>query len=309
MNKKRAKKSQPAQSRAPAKRSRRKTRKQFHCVNDNVPKETTDLLRIACEQRDVEYLEVAAPSFDYDPLRRLTEGALLYRPALSMAAQRVEQFLYAPGVATFYADRTGPFFGCLNPTLVYERAGLPIPRTLYCSTANRATLRGFVERLGGFPVVMKMAGGERGVGVIRVDSFPALFSLLDYFRALGANPVLCAYIENAVHWRVIVIGKRAVASYRNCTEADDFRTYARDELSDYDVRASPAMADIAVRAVASNRHEFGGVDILEQQDRQLFLLEANFPCYFPQAQLVSGVDIAGMMIDYLLRKAKRLGGG
>src|SRR5947207_1181432 len=164
MNAKRAKKSRVERSGMPAKRSRRKTRKQFHCVNDGVPKETTDLLRTACEQRDVDYLEVGAPLFDYDPLRCLTKGDLLYRPAVSLAAQRVEQFLYAPGVATFYADRTGPCFGLLNPTLVYERAGLPIPRTLYCSTTHRATLRRFVERLGGFPVVMKMAGGERGVG-------------------------------------------------------------------------------------------------------------------------------------------------
>jgi hypothetical protein len=281
-------------------------RTQFHCVNDKVPQETTDLLRTACEQRDVEYLEIDAPLFDYQPARRLTAGALLYRPAISMAAQRVEQFLYAPEAATFYADRAGPFFGCLNPTLVYERAGLPIPKTLYCSTAHRATLRGFVERLGGFPLVVKMAGGERGVGVMRVDSFPALFSLIDYCRALGANPLVCAYVEDAVHWRVIVIGRRAVAVYRNPAEPDDFRTYARDEPGDYDVRVSPAMADLAVRAVALNGCEFGGVDILEQHDGGLRLLEANFPCYFPQAQRVGGVDIAGMMIDYLLRKAQRL---
>ena len=75
---------------------------------------------------------------------------LLYRPAISLAAQHVEQFIYTEGVATFYADAAGPFQVCLNHTLMYERAGLPIPRTFYCSSANRKLLRSFVARLGGF---------------------------------------------------------------------------------------------------------------------------------------------------------------
>lgn len=295
-----------AQAGEKLKRSRRKTRQQFYCVNDNVPQQTTELLRIACEQRNVEYVEIDAPMFDYDPARRLAAGSMLYRPAISIAAQHVEQFLYAPGIATFYADPSGPFFVCLNQTMVYERAGISIAPTLYCSTGNRTLLRKFVARLGGFPLVLKMPGGERGIGVMRVDSFPALFSLVDYVRALGAHPLICAFIEQAVHWRVIVIGRRAVAGYRNFEETDDFRSHARDEVSPEDVRFSPEMADIAVRAVKSNRYEFGGVDILKQRAGQLFVLEANFPCYFPHAQLVAGVDVAGMMVDYLLRKAKRL---
>ena len=134
---------------------------------------------------------------------------------------------------------------------------------------------------------------------------PALFSLVDYVKSMGGYPLLTAYIEDAVHWRVVVIGDRAVAAYQNCTEPDDFRTYAREELSDY-VRPSFAMADLSVRAVQTVRCEFGGVDILAQPDGRMYVLEANFPCYFPQAQLVAGVDIAGMMIDYLQRKATRL---
>jgi hypothetical protein len=36
-------------------------------------------------------------------------------------------------------------------------------------------------------------------------------------------------------------------------------------------------------------------------------LEANFPFYYPHAQLHGGVDIAGQMVDYLAAKA-RFGG-
>lgn len=281
-------------------------RAKFFCVNDGVPEETTRLLREACERRAVEYVEVDAPQFDYDPARRLRAGSLLYRPAVSLAAQRVEQFLYDRRVATFYTEPDGPFFACTNPTMLHERAGLPVPPTLYCSTNRRKLLRGYVERLGGFPVVLKAGGGERGIGVMRVDSFAALFSLVDYLRALGHNPLLCSYVPDAVHRRLVVVGRRVIAAYRNQTYPDDFRTYAREDLSDYEARASPEMARVAVRAAHALGYEFGGVDILEAPGGRIFLLESNFPCYYAQAQLAAGVDIAGKMVEHLLRKARRL---
>jgi glutathione synthase/RimK-type ligase-like ATP-grasp enzyme len=254
----------------------------------------------------VEFVEVKAPLFDYAPQRRLTAGDLLYRPATSLAAMRVEQFLINEGVATFYADPDVMAFNCLTSPLTFDRAGLPIPPTVYCSTTNRAVLRGYVERLGGFPIVMKMLGGEGGVGVVRVDSFPALFSQMDYARACGNHPLLCAFIDNAVHWRLIVIGDRVVAGYRNITEPEDFRTYANNDLSNYQAPIDPKMADIAIRAVRAIKSEFGGVDLLQAPDGQIYLLEANFPCYYPQAQMVAGIDISGMMIDHLIEKAQRM---
>jgi hypothetical protein len=292
-----------------ARKRSRKPRARFYCVNESVPEETVRLLREACERRDVEYVEIHAPTFDYDPRRQLRPGDLLYRPSVSVAARRVEQFLYAEGVATFYKAAGGPFFECVNPPLLHEREGLPVPPTAYCSTNRRGVLRGYVERLGGLPVVLKAGGGEGGVGVMRADSFPALFSLVDYIRAMGQNPLLSSYVPEAVHWRVVVVGNRAVAAYRNCNYEDDFRTYAREEPGDYEVKVGGEMARVAVRAVRAIRCEFGGVDILEAPGGRLYLLEANFPCYYPQAQLVAGVDIAGAMVEHLLRKARRLGGG
>jgi glutathione synthase/RimK-type ligase-like ATP-grasp enzyme len=58
------------------------------------------------------------------------------------------------------------------------------------------------------------------------------------------------------------------------------------------VRPSAELSKIAVSAVRLTRREFGGVDILEEARGRLFLLEANFPCYYPQAQLVTDADNA-----------------
>jgi hypothetical protein len=278
----------------------------FYYIDDGVPEATTRLLQEACGARSVSFVPVNPYGFDFRPERQLRGGELLYRPAVSMAALRVEQFLFANGVATFHRCVEDLFNDCMTPSLWFQREGLPIPRTIYCATTDRTLLRDFVEQLGGFPIVLKVPGFESGLGVMRVDAFPTLFSFVDFALHQGFIPMLMAYIPEAIHWRLIVLGDRVVASYQNIQEEDDFRTYAPATPEHYMKEPPPEMTRIAVQAVSCRGSEFGGVDLLQHASGRCYLLEANFPCYFPQAQEVAGVDIAGLMIDYLLAKARRL---
>ncbi|HVB39230.1 MAG TPA: hypothetical protein VND92_11855 [Vicinamibacterales bacterium] len=281
----------------------------FYCVNDGVPESTTRLLREACASRGVEYVEIHAPLFDYRDERQLQPGELLYRPAISMTAIRVEQFLYVDGVATFYADPEVVYFSPMAAAMLFQRAGLDIPLTFYCPTPDRQLLSGYVERLGGFPVVVKMLGYSRGIGVIRVDSLPALYSVMDFATAEGKTPQLMAYVDDAVHWRLTVVGDRIASAYRNTQEIDDFRTYAGENRDDYTAPVPPGMAELAVGAVRALRYEFGGVDVLQHPSGRLYLLESNFPCYFATAQEAIGTDIAGMMVEHLMAKSAKLMAG
>ena len=278
----------------------------FYCVIDDVPEETTRLIAEACTGNGVEYIEVPARSFDFAPKRQLAKGALLYRPGISLAAIRVEQFLYSPGVVTFYVDPEGMYFICSAAPLIFHRNGLPIPRSIPIISGNRQLLRSFVAELGGLPVVLKVPGGAGGIGVMRADSMAAVFSLVDYLLSEGHWPLLSSFVPDAIHWRVVVVGEQAVGAYRNITQPDDFRTYSSDRITDYNTRVPAALANLAVCAVHALRLEFGGVDVLEHPNGSFYLLEANFPCYFAQAQMAGRIDIAGSMIRYLLHKRERL---
>jgi hypothetical protein len=273
----------------------------FVCVNDHVPPPSVDLLRAACDERELDYEEIEAADFDYDSARRLGLGDLMYRPAATSAAIRVEQFLFAPNVATFYAGDDRPFFAETSQPLLFERAGLPVPPNLYCTGSDRARLKAWVERLGGYPILAKM-GGQAGVGVIMLDSYASLCSFVDYALALRRTPQLCAYIRDAMHWRVVVVGARPVAAYTCYAEAGDFRAVIPDRDGIFTTEPPPAIGALAVAAVRATRLEFGGVDILEREG-SLYLLESNFPCYYPHAQQIAGIDVAGAMVDHLLRKA------
>jgi len=198
----------------------------------SVPEETGRLLREACDARGIPFETVIAKDFDFDPRNRLQPGDLLYRAAGSIAAGRAEQFLYSPGVATFHAGEGGIFFIADNQTLLAESAGIPLPKTFYLASSAPTLLKKHVDRLGGFPVVVKVLGR----------------SLADFSIAQGQNPLLCQYIPNAVHWRLIVLGDRVIASYRNKQVADDFRSAGSISREDFDAQPPAAAIAAAVRA-------------------------------------------------------------
>jgi len=278
----------------------------FHCIDDGVPEPTTRFLRRACRERGIEYVHVDPRVFDWSDERQLGPGDLLYRPAISVTATRVEQFLFDPAVATFYQGNDGIFFNPSTSPLLFQRAGLPIPRTFFVHSTARHLLDAQVAQLGGYPVVVKLMGYSRGMGVMRVDSPAALYSLLDFTSVEGKSPLLCAYVDGATHWRLIVVGERVVASYKNRVDHNDFRTYADTSPEDFQVAPGAALEELAVKAVQALRYEFGGVDILEHPSGRLYLLESNFPCYFATPQEVIGTDVSGAMLDYLVRKSERL---
>lgn len=278
----------------------------FVCVNDTTPEETPRLLREACARRGIEFVEVQPAQFDFHPERQLVPGDLLYRPAISVFAQRVEQFLYGPGVATFYRDPEGVFYACTNQPIRLQRAGVPIARSVYATSTSQAILDSQIEFLGGLPVVVKYHGHSGGVGVFRADSRPALYALVGYAVSQGIAPMVLSYVGDATHWRVIVVGSEAIAAYRNPLDGADFRTYGGTEAGDFPDEIDPDVAEVAIRAAHAVRYDFGGVDVLRHASGRLYVLESNFPCYHPHAELHGGVDVSGKMLDYLVNKSREL---
>lgn len=277
----------------------------FACVDDGVPEETVRLLREACERRGVLFRHIDARSFRYTPEDRLPPRSMLYRPAISAAALHVEEFLLQEDVISLHESPRDALFCCASPQRVMERAGVNVPRTFPVATTDPQLLADFVERLGGYPVVVKANGGEGGVGVMRADNEPSLRGIVDYLvRGQGKVPTLSAYIPEALHYRVIVVEERAVACYENPIREGDFRSAPSDDGAAYQAEVPGALAAPAILATRAQRLRFGGVDLLRHPSGRVYVLEVNFPCYFPQATLGGNLDVAGPLLDALLHRAR-----
>jgi hypothetical protein len=275
----------------------------LHLINDHVPDVTIERLRLAAQARALPVVEHHAPAFEYLPDQRALPGDLLYRPATSTAASHVEQFLLQPGVASFYTHPDGAIQYISEPLQAFVQAQLSVPRHFHCHSSDRALLRQWVDRLGGLPIVVKFNGFSGGMGVLRVDSLPSLYSMVDFALSTGRSPLLMSYVDHAEHWRVVVVGTQAIAAYLNPQDADDFRSHGSDKPEDCTAQVDPDMAALAVGAVQALGLEFGGVDILRHPSGRLYLLEANFPCFHTHAETVGGLDVSGAMLDHLIRKS------
>lgn len=280
---------------------------EFHLVNDGVPKISTEIIKNACNNKNISYIEHSSQNFVFEPERRISPGNILFRPAISLSAMRVEQFLYQPGVSTFYKSTWGVLYSCTNTPLLFEATGIPIPRSFYLNQGNREVLDYYVSQLGGFPVILKVIGSSRGIGVMKFDNKDSFYSVVDYVLSSGQLPVLSAFIDNAIHWRCTVVGKKVVAAYFNPVEADDFRTFGSTNKQDIFTDIDPELEATAVQATNVLGIEFGGVDILQHDSGRYYVLECNFPCYYAHAQEHGGIDVAEAMVEFLLQKVKTLG--
>lgn len=280
----------------------------LYVIVDDTPPSTREQLEGACLARDVAYLEVDARRFDHARWAPLEAGSMLYCAATSQAGVVVEQLLAGPGVATFYRHPLGAHILYDNQTLFLARCGVPTPRTIYTLTSRRQALRDQVEWLGGFPVILKIPGGSLGVGVVRLDSWPTLFAVVDMVHAThGEDACLMTCIEPARHWRVIVIGDEVACAYLNAPMEDDFRTFVDESRrEDFEAPAPPEVLAAALDATAALGLEMGGVDVLEHEQGRAYVLEVNFPCYFGHPLEAAGIDVAGAMVEHLLAKARAL---
>lgn len=267
--------------------------------------ERVTLLEAACQQRGLACEVLESTTADRLALPELRPGDALYN--VTRDGLRLEETLWRPGVATFYAGDRPPR-GLQDTTRWlpdHTRAGLEQPRTVAHATADRALLTRYVAYLGGFPLVLKVADGAFGIGVMRVDSEPALLSLVDYLAAVGADFILRQYIRGAHTARLMVIGDQVVGALEYDMPPNDFRTNAEAALPPRLMRFSPEVEALAVAAAQTIGVEMAGVDIMFDQAGKAFLLEANLRCGFATFPKL-GLDVPGMMVAYLATKAERL---
>lgn len=287
----------------------------FYCIvrsmdDRRFPKRTFAFLKDACEKRNIEFVPLESEKIDFSNLPVLKSGDILYRITIDYKSRVLYTNLLAPKVSSFFIDSTKGGFSTHSwgSTITHKLSGLPIIPTIFDLPKNKETLDNHVKHLGGYPIVVKVGGGSHGVGVIRADSPEALYSLTDYLRTIpNVNAVLRQYIDFSAQARLIVLGDRVVGSLDYRRPKNDFRSNAGTLIKAVPQKFSPEVEAAAVKSMQELGYEFGGVDILIDKDKKTFYIaEANFPCNFSRYQDITGEDVAGLMVDHLLTKARKM---
>lgn len=177
-----------------------------------------------------------------------------------------------------------------------EAAGLPVPPTIACQTADDA-----IEAFGslGGDVVVKPLFGSEGRGMIRIDDEEMAWRT---FRTLErTNCVL--YLQKFVKhpgWdlRVFVIGGEVRAAMRRYAR-NGWRTNVAQGGRAEVARLTPELERMALHAAKACGTVAAGIDLLPGPSGEWYVLEVNAVPGWRALAPVTGIDVAREMVQFV----------
>lgn len=264
-----------------------------------------DLIKTACTKKEIEFVCIDSLTFDYSNIPKLTKADLLFN--FARGSHTLENLLLNDDVTTFYIKN--PQLNLLRSTtdwsIIHDKLGLQSPKTIYNLTSDRTLLKKYVEHLGDFPIIIKITGGTRGIGTIKIDSWQTLISTVDYLVTTSDKFIMREFINAEYGARVMVLGNEIILSSKFYFQEDDFRNAPILSATKYEhLEIDEQTKAICIEAVKSVNLEMAGVDILFDKELKPYLLEINFPTGF-QSFKDNPDYVLSKMLDHLIAKSKR----
>lgn len=194
----------------------------------------------------------------------------------------------------------------LRSMQLLARAGVGIPKTVVSRGA--ADVDDLIEQLGGTPVIIKLARGTHGNGVVLAETKKAAKSVLQAFYVMdqdGTNILLQEFVKESAGMdiRAFVVGGKVVASMKRQSLDDDFRSNLHQGGAGEKIKLTDEERKTAIKAAKSMGLNLCGVDMM-RSERGPLVLEVNSSPGFG-IETVTGRDVATPIIEYIERNAKR----
>jgi ribosomal protein S6--L-glutamate ligase len=193
----------------------------------------------------------------------------------------------------------------LRSIQLLSRAGIGIPKTIF--SRGFGDIEDLMEELGGPPIIIKLARGTHGRGVVLAESRKAAKSVLQGFYLMdddGTNILLQEYIEESAgsDIRAFVVGSQVVASMKRQSLTDDFRSNLHQGGEGTVIKLTDEEEKVAIKAARAMGLSICGVDMM-RSNRGPLVLEVNSSPGFGIEQ-VTGRNVAEKILDYLEHNAK-----
>lgn len=183
------------------------------------------------------------------------------------------------------------------------KAGVGIPKTVFAR--DTADFEDVIEHAGGTPLIIKVARGTHGNGVVLAETKKAAQAVMQAFYVEGVNFLVQEFIKESAGTdiRVFVVGNRVVASYKRQSLDDDFRSNIHQGGEGKSLKLNDEEKKTAIRAAKSMNLPICGVDMM-RSDRGPLVLEVNSSPGFG-IEKITNRDVASKIIEYVERNAKQ----
>lgn len=190
----------------------------------------------------------------------------------------------------------------LRSMQLLARYGVGIPKTVFAR--ETADLDDVIEQAGGAPLIIKVARGTHGNGVVLAETKKAAKAVMQAFYVEGVSFLVQEFVEESAGTdiRAFVVGGKVVASMQRQSLDDDFRSNIHQGGEGVTIKLTEEERKTAQKAAKAMGLPVCGVDMM-RSERGPLVLEVNSSPGFA-IETVTGRNVAGKIIEYVEQNAK-----
>lgn len=242
-------------------------------------------------------LENPSPWKQYDAVieRSLSYNSGLY--ALRILNAFGVQTVNTAAVAEACGDK-------LTTSTLLAKAGLPQPRNVVAFTPESALEA--LEELG-YPAVVKPVVGSWGRLLAKVNDRDAAEAIFEHKATLGSAQHQVFYVQEYIEkpgrdLRAVVIGDRVLTAMYRKSEHWITNTARGGEGELCPI--TPEIEAVCLNAAQAMGGGVLAIDLIEHSERGYLINEVNHTMEFHTLQPLSGLDVAGEIVEYALSLVK-----
>ncbi|MGH7234503.1 MAG: RimK family alpha-L-glutamate ligase [Candidatus Saccharimonadales bacterium] len=190
----------------------------------------------------------------------------------------------------------------LRSMQLLAKSGVGIPKTVFAR--ETADYEGVLEQVGGAPVIIKIARGTHGTGVVLAETRKAALAVMQAFNVENVNFLVQEYIAESrgEDIRAFVVNGKVIASMMRKSNDEDFRANLHQGGIGLPVKLTDLERKTAQKAAKAIGLTVSGVDML-RSERGPLVLEVNASPGFG-IEKITGRNVAASIIEYTEHSAK-----
>jgi ribosomal protein S6--L-glutamate ligase len=241
---------------------------------------------VTYEKRDLE-------KYDCIYIRGSHRYALLQRSI----TRALHKEVYLPVVPEAFTIGHDKFLTLLE----LQKNKIPIPKTYYAATTKLA--KNLLDKVK-YPIIMKVAKGTHGKGVMIADSLTSAKTILDMLEEFKEPYIIQEFVKTkqTSDIRAIVAGNRIIASYKRKAATNEIRTNTHSGGKRKNHFLTDNEKKLALSSAKAIGAEVCGVDVLNAKNPSV--IEINLSPSLSAPSEVTGKNITKEIAKFLYRRTK-----
>ena len=183
---------------------------------------------------------------------------------------------------------------------LFSKTGVDIPRSAFAYYAPETDATALINMVGGAPLIIKVARGSMGNGVMLAETDKAARAAIEAFLSQSVSVLVQEYIEESEgkDIRAFVVGGKVIAAMQREAAEGEFRSNIYQGGTSKPIKLTKNEKYLATIASKTTHLPIAGVDII-QSERGPLIQEINAYPNMQGIEKTTGVNVAEAVVAYV----------